>query len=151
MAANLSLDGPELRFLSEDNDIHVDKPPAVLVQAGHGFANKPARIGSLISRIGVRISVADIPQSSGSQQSINYRVQDYVSVAMAGQAARMGDFHAAQEQWAARFQAVGIVANADAHARVSGGRSTAVVDCSDEGDTVTTRVSVPMKAADEAE
>src|SRR5439155_4010493 len=97
MLANLSFGRAELRFLGEDNDIEVDEPPAFLVQARKGLAEKQARIRPTISGIGVRVSIADVAQSRSPQQGIRDRVQNDIRIAMAGETARMGDRHTTQE------------------------------------------------------
>src|SRR5262245_3041679 len=57
--AHLLLHRSQLRFLCEDDHIHVDHSIALPVQTNQGFVQEKAGIAALELRIGIGVSVAD--------------------------------------------------------------------------------------------
>ena len=67
-------------------------------------------------RIGVGVDFADVAQPGGPEQGVGQSVQYHVGVAVAGQAARMGNANAAEQERPTLFQSMCIVSDAHAHA-----------------------------------
>ena len=112
VSADAAFDRPKFRFLGEDDDIDIDRPPAFLVETREHLAEKRARIGVAEGWVGVWIRVADVAESRRAEQGVGDGVQDDVGVTMTDQPARMLDTDAAQNQRPAFRQAMRVVTDA---------------------------------------
>src|SRR5262249_3204806 len=110
-----TLDRPELRFLGEDDHTHVDNPPASAVQALERRVEEKARVGALPLRVRVRAGVTNVSRAGGGQQRVGDGVQDHVGVAVTGEAARMLDADAAEDERPAWLETVAVVSDACSH------------------------------------
>jgi ABC-2 type transport system ATP-binding protein len=100
--------------LGENHAIQVHDPPAGLPQSVGGSPEHFGRVSAAVDRIGVGKKFADIPQRRRSEQGIGDRVEEHVGVAVADGGLVVGDSDAAEHQAGAWFEAVGVVAEADA-------------------------------------
>ena len=109
------LDGAEFRLLGEDDHVEIDHAPAVAVQARERFTEEEGGVGAAQRGSVVGVGVADVAEAGGAEQGVGDGVQHDVGVAVAGEAARMLDADAAEQERPAGFEPVGVVSDADAH------------------------------------
>src|SRR6516165_4794562 len=88
-SANLILYRSELRLLGEDDHIYIDHAPTGLVQAPQRFVDEQAGIAIAVSGVCIGKSVADVAHSGSAEQSVGYRVQHHVGVAVTNETTRM--------------------------------------------------------------
>src|SRR3954452_7507797 len=105
--------GADLRSLEDQRRVDVHHAQILV---GHDAARQPEqvdRVGVAPALVGVGEVQADVAQPGRAEQRVDDRVREHVRVGVAGQAGVMLDAHAPEDQRAARFEAVGVVAEAD--------------------------------------
>ena len=73
------------------------------------------RVAAAVLGVGVGEHLAHVAQGGGAQQGVDQGVQQRVGVAMADRLPIVGNVDAAQSQWSARLQPVGIVSDSYPH------------------------------------
>ena len=90
-------------------------------------ASSAQRIGALELRVGVGEVVADVAERGGAEQRIGDRMAERIGIGVAGQAVRVRDLDAAEDQLAAGDQRMRVPAFADAQSGPRGFMRGAVV------------------------
>lgn len=106
----------ELRCLSHDGCVYVAHPIPSLPEEHKNLPKQYHRVGSGISRISVREVVADISQSSSSEEGISDGMQQHISIRVTQKTPRCRDLYASQDQLTPLRIAVDIVAVAYSYA-----------------------------------
>ena len=103
------------RRLAHDGDVEMRDAPAACARALDREGEEPVGRGAAPVRIARREMHADIAVGERAQDGVDQRMEHDVGVGMAGQAARMGDAHAAEHDVIAVAELVHIEADAGAH------------------------------------
>lgn len=83
LLADFFLMSRELRFLSKDRAVEVNRLPTFFANALQRIGHENRGIGTSVRGIGIRKRIANISQSNRSQQSIRDGVQQDVGIAVA--------------------------------------------------------------------
>ena len=105
--------GRQLGSLRGNHAVDVQNLIASLAhQIGHGTQQHQG-IGALVGRVGVGEKLADVAAANGAQQGIGNRMSQNIGIGVAKKPQGMGYFHAAQDQLAAFYQSMDVIAQAD--------------------------------------
>lgn len=103
----------ELRRLCDDRAVDVLDREAGGLHARDAFAQQHAAVGALERGVGVGEMTADVAERRRAEQCVGDRVQQYVRVRVAEQAALVRNRHAADDERAPRNELVHVVALSD--------------------------------------
>ena len=107
--------GGQLRRLGNQGDVQISQTVARPAELFRHCPEKHPGVNPLILGIRVREVPADVPQGRRPQKGVHHRVKQNVRVGVAVQAPAPGDFHAPQNQGAARRQPVNVISVSDSH------------------------------------
>ena len=107
--------GCQLRELGDDRAVRLREREPAAADELMGGAQELHRVRVLPLRIAIGKQLADVARAGGAEDGVGQRVRDRVGIRVAGQALRVRNGDAAQDERAARDEAVGVVA--DPHAR----------------------------------
>ena len=109
--ADLLLIVRKFRLLDKHGAIEVRDPETLLGDLVPGGHEHLARVAPLVARVGIGKQLADVAQSSGTQQSVGNGVQQNVGIAVAHGLKVEGNVDPAQPQRPPRRQPVRVVPN----------------------------------------
>src|SRR5262245_3073712 len=92
------LDGAEFRLLGEEDHIHIDRSPTLLVQPPEGAAEEQDGIGVAPGGVGVWVGIANIAETGGPEQGVGQGMKNDVGVTVAIQPARILDADTAENK-----------------------------------------------------
>jgi hypothetical protein len=113
--AYLALETTQLRLLGKNDHIYVDNFPTSPVQAVQGVLQEFGRVSVCVGWISIGKRISDVAQTGRTEQGVGHSVEHNVRVAVPGQAGRVGNAHAPEDQWTPRCQSVRIMSDPDAH------------------------------------
>ena len=116
--------GSERRPLGDDRAVRLGEGEAAAADQLVRRAEELHRIRVLPLRIGVRKQLPDVPGPGGAQNGVGQRMRHRVGVRMPGQALRVRNDDAPEDERAARDEAVGVVADPHASHAATGSSMT---------------------------
>ena len=109
----------EPRRLRDHGRVDVADLPAGALDAPRRLGEQRQRVGALVLHVGVGEVMADVAERGGAEQRVGDRVAERVGVGVAGQAVRVRDLDAAEDELPAGDERVRVPALADAPDRAA--------------------------------
>ena len=104
----------EFGLLGDDDDVDIGDLPGGLAEAFHGGFEEFGGIDAFEFGVGVGEEFADVGEAGSAGEGVDEGVEDDIGIGMAGETVGVGDGDVGEDERAARFGAVEVVADADA-------------------------------------